>query len=1212
MITSRYLQTILCLGALANAQELAVENGSFESPQAVESTIVDRWHESRAENLVGGYVMTKSRPGDTPDTAYGNQWLELIGQPNQMGDVYQRIGGWMPDRYCTVSFLLGNRLILSDSSLSVELWAGGDAAKAKSGKSPSEIGARLLATASNIPILPNGATEEITRSLATGKDGQAGEPLWLRLVQSGQLQKNSVVLIDNVSAKWTEHSLEPPPKKTAYSVRDITVPDGIVVEAGGVCYWPDGSLVVATRRGDIWTVREGRWNLFATGLMDPLGIWADTTGEAYVTQSSELTRIRDTDGDLTADRYETVTADWAVPGSKTDFVYGLCRDGDGNFYGTMHTTHAPWSREAKAPGKKYSFGGPMGAPVIGRGWSFQVDPKGKLTWWSSGLRAPNGLGFNAEGDLFATDNQGDWVGTSALHHIEQGDFHGHPSSYQWDPRRTVDLNLPLDQLAVELGKIRKRPAVLFPHGILGNSPSQPVLAPADGKFGPFAGQFFIGDNVAPLISRVCLEKVDGEYQGACFPFIREQGLRKALCRMTFSPDGKLVIAYGCRGWGPATQGLQEVAWSGEAPFEMQKIQLCSDGFKITFTKPLAEQDLSKAVSIQSYFYKYHHTYGSPIMDRKQVDCVETSLSLDRKVLKIRTSALEAGRIHEFRLNSVTASDGTVLANNEAYYTLNRLRTEEQSEWPIFPLCMDTHDAAKRSLEEQARLFRELGYDGCGHLCQDLGYGNISYPPNTTIEQRSETLAAEGLRIVQAYGRVYLERDVPINIERIREMMPTLAKNHTQLVLLLIGNRKADLDAKAVELLGKIADIAKPHGVSIALYPHATDYTETVGEALRIVKKLNRPDEVGVMFTFQHWKARDPNRDLRAVLTKAAPWLMSVSISGTNREGAATLPLGQGDYDVSEVLEILRNLNFNGPVGVMCWGMRGDARDHLEASMKQWRKWTSPAKLQMNGNVCEFETEDLKGQIGEGRFIGVNQLVYKPTGTKISGDGIANRHGLLSLYRVFTRNHRYGNAAYDWPEREISVDGSSVLMHWPATEARPFELQARYSFPEADRVNLAVTVKAREELVNFEVQVGSYFDEGFPKAGVWTEKGKPASSPSELGMWHAFPRDERAISIIGDGRWGHGPSPVDFTMREPFTVPLSIRRHAGDGLAAILNTSPDDCFAIYTAHDGEAHFSNYNALFGRTIPAGGSATAGVSITLGDWTDDSIMEKYGTKR
>ena len=1211
MFNSQYLRPLLCLSVLANAQELVVENGSFEAPKAMESTVVDGWHESRDGHLVGGYVMSKNRKRDTPDTPHGNQWLELIGQPGQAGDVYQRIGGWMPDRYCTVCFLLGNRLILSDSNLSIELWAGGDATMAKSGKSLEEIGARLLATASNITMLPNGATEEITRSLATGKDGQSGEPLWLRLVQSGQLQENSVVLIDHVSAKWTEHSLDPPPKKTAYTVRDITVPDGVVIEAGGVCYWPDGSQVVATRKGDIWTVRDGRWNLFATGLMDPLGIWADTTGEVYVTQSSELTRIRDSDGDLTADRYETVTADWAVPGSKTDFVYGLCRDKRGNFYGTMHTTHQAWARDAKAVGSKYSFGGPMGAPVIGRGWSFQVDPKGKLTWWSSGLRAPNGLAFNAQDDLFATDNQGDWVGTSALHNIEQGDFHGHPSSYQWDPRRTVDMDVPLEKLEGELDKIRKRPAVLFPHGILGNSPSQPVLAPADGKFGTFAGQFFVGDNVAPLISRVCLEKVDGEYQGACFPFIREQGLRKALCRMTFSPEGKLVIAYGCRGWGPATQGLQEVVWSGETPFEMQKIQLCSDGFEITFTKPLADQDLSKAISIQSYYYLYHHTYGSPITDGKQLDCVGTSLSPDRKVLKIRTTALEAGRIYEFKLNGVIASDSDPLANNEAYYTLNRLRADEKFEWPFFPLCMDTHDAAKRSLAEQASLFRELGYDGCGHLCQDLGYGNISYPPNTTLEQRAETLAAEGLRIVQAYGRIYLERDVPINLDRIKEMMPTLAKNHAELVLLLIGNRKVDLDTKAVDLLGQIADIAKPHGVRIALYPHAADYTETVGEALRIVKKLNRPNEVGVMFTFQHWKARDPNRDLRAVLTEAAPWLMSVSINGTNHEGAATLPLGEGDYDVSEVLDVLRELNFKGPVGVMCWGMRGDVRDHLEASMKQFRKWSSPLSLRMDGTVCEFETKDLKGRIGEGRFIGLNQVVHNPTGTKISGNGVANCHGLLSLYRVFTRNHRYGSAAYDWPEREISVKGNSLLMHWSATETRPFDLQAVYSFLEADKVALSVTVKAREELVDFEVQVGSYFDEGFSKAGVWTEKGKPASSPGELGMWHAFPRDERAISLINDGRWQQGPSPVAFTMREHFSIPLSIRRHTGNGLAAVLSSKPDDCFAIYTAHDGEAHYSNYNALFGRTIPAGTTASASITLALGEWTDEQILKEFGAK-
>ena len=463
-----------------------------------------------------------------------------------------------------------------------------------------------------------------------------------------------------------------------YKVEDIPVPEGVVVEAGGVCHWPDGTLVVATRRGDVWTIRDGNWNQFAAGLMGPMGIWSDKIGEVYVTQWPELTRIRDMDGDLVADRYETVTAGWDMPGARTDFVYGLCRDKQGNFYGSMHTTHKPWMRgreTGKKGNSKYNFGGPMGAPVKGRGWSFQVSPQGKLTWWSSGLRAPNGLGFNAEGDLFATDNQGDWVGTSALHHIEQGDFHGHPSSYQWDPKRKIDMDIPLDQLAAKLDDVRKRPAVLFPHGILGNSPSQPVLAPADGSFGPFAGQFFVGDNVAPLISRVYLETINGQYQGACFPFLRGRGLQKALCRMDFSPEGELVVEFGCRGWGPATTGLQKVSWSGEVAFEMQRINLLDDGFMITFTKPLAELDLKQALGVKSYHYKYHHLYGSPQVDMKPVSVRSIKVSEDRRTVTLRVSQLEAGRIYEFNLKNVTAADGSVLWNADAYYTLNKLRNK---------------------------------------------------------------------------------------------------------------------------------------------------------------------------------------------------------------------------------------------------------------------------------------------------------------------------------------------------------------------------------------------------------------------------------------------------------------------------------------------------------------------------------------------------------
>jgi hypothetical protein len=274
-------------------------------------------------------------------------------------------------------------------------------------------------------------------------------------------------------------------------------------------------------------------------------------------------------------------------------------------------------------------------------------------------------------------------------------------------------------------------------------------------------------------------------------------------------------------------------------------------------------------------------------------------------------------------------------------------------------------------------------------------------------------------------------------------------------------------------------------------------------------------------------------------------------------------------------------------------------------MEKWKALTvqeNVPPLRLNGTICDFETPALKGRIGDGRFIGLNQLVHKPTGTKISGDGRANRHGLLSLYRVFTRNHRYGESAYDWPDREINIIDDAVLLRWPATDARPYELRARYFFPKVNAAKLEVTVEARAELVDFEVQVASYLDSAFPKAEVMGKDSAWLSSPPDLGTWHAFPRDDKSTAIIRDGRWNQGSSPVTFALREPFMQPVSIRRHTGAPLVATFTSAAEDCFAIYTACDGEAHFSNYHALFGRTIPAGTSATASVSLTLGNRVDE----------
>ena len=70
-------------------------------------------------------------------------------------------------------------------------------------------------------------------------------------------------------------------------------------------------------------------------------------------------------------------------------------------------------------------------------------------------------------------------------------------------------------------------------------------------------------------------------------------------------------------------------------------------------------------------------------------------------------------------------------------------------------------------------------------------------------------------------------------------------------------------------------------------------------------------------------------------------------------------------------------------------------------MNQWRKWTSTQRVRTDGESSHFETDVLKGRIGDGRFIGVNPLCHKQTGMSISGDSIVSRHGLLTLDPVFT-------------------------------------------------------------------------------------------------------------------------------------------------------------------------------------------------------------------
>jgi hypothetical protein len=269
------------------------------------------------------------------------------------------------------------------------------------------------------------------------------------------------------------------------------------------------------------------------------------------------------------------------------------------------------------------------------------------------------------------DNQGDWIGTSPLYHVEKGKFYGHPASLTWKPKETrPPLTIPI----AELDKSRTPAAVLFPQNLMANSPAQPFTDTTEGKFGPFAGQLMIGEMNHNSVLRVVLEEVDGQLQGMAVPLLNGHGLRKGNNRFAFAPDGSLWVGQTDHGW-PGEKGIQRVAWTGKAPLDVKEMHLTKSGFEMVFTQPLEAASAGSVESYpaQRYYYEYHAAYGSKQFELEKIKPAAVTVSEDRMKVTLEFDPLTAWRVYQFNLAALKAEDGTAIANPMVVYTLNHLR-----------------------------------------------------------------------------------------------------------------------------------------------------------------------------------------------------------------------------------------------------------------------------------------------------------------------------------------------------------------------------------------------------------------------------------------------------------------------------------------------------------------------------------------------------------
>src|SRR3546814_13044430 len=127
-----------------------------------------------------------------------------------------------------------------------------------------------------------------------------------------------------------------------------------------------------------------------------------------------------------------------------------------------------------------------------------------------GFRSPDGIGFDGKGNLFVTDNQGDWLGTSKMYHVEAGNFYGQVSSLVWKEGWDTD---PLKMPVPVLDSMRTREAIIFQHTIFANSPTQMVPVP-EYSFGPYGGSLLVGSMNHTKLTRVMLDKVKRAFKRA--------------------------------------------------------------------------------------------------------------------------------------------------------------------------------------------------------------------------------------------------------------------------------------------------------------------------------------------------------------------------------------------------------------------------------------------------------------------------------------------------------------------------------------------------------------------------------------------------------------------------------------------------------------------------------------------------------------------------
>ena len=441
----------------------------------------------------------------------------------------------------------------------------------------------------------------------------------------------------------------------------------------GLAWQADGSLVLCSLKGDVRLLQdtdgdglEDKDTVLADGLSAPYGLLTTPAGDVDVITKYALLRLNDRDANQRAQRLETLASGWGHTADYHDWAVGLVRQG------ADYLVALPCEQDNRSPEAAHLRGKLLRVSPPSAGEQSAGQKRWKLEEICGGLRFPMGLAVNEAGQIFASDNQGNYNPFNEINHLRPGLRYGFINSREKRPDFTPENTLPA--INIPHPWTRSVNGLCF---LTTPAPLKQKLGQA--LFDAFEGHLIGCEYNNRQLIRFSLEPIGDTFQGAAYPFTlevddKQPGLQGPVC-CAVSPVGDLYIGnMRDSGWGAGknTGSVVRMRKTGPLASGIAEVRATPVGFSITFTQPVdvSQANQTSNYSIEAYRRISTPAYGGNDVDRHPIKISRAQCAADGTRVDLELQNIQADFVYEIRLKDLTPNR-VGLFPAEAYYTLHR-------------------------------------------------------------------------------------------------------------------------------------------------------------------------------------------------------------------------------------------------------------------------------------------------------------------------------------------------------------------------------------------------------------------------------------------------------------------------------------------------------------------------------------------------------------